>query len=519
MKAKHFDILALIVILSFGFYLLSYAWLPHFWDEAWVYAPAIKVMAKDTPSIFPFSIPLDLSRGHPLGYHFLGSIWLKVFGVSNFSSHFYAISISLLCCLSVYYFLKLLIGVEAGFFGVLLLISQPLFFAQSFMLYPEMLLSLGLVLAMLGYFKNKVVVFVIGLIISFLSKETGLVFILAFLILDLLKVITKNGTISLLYKYVIPLAFFILYFIAVFLHYGWVFYPEHTDLISLGASDLRFQLRLVFRFLFENQNRGFWVYPIFFLSTLYFFRRSLLSALFALFLLFSFYKVFIWKWVVPIPLFWLIVVGFLFTLLYFWYRCRGQNIDDNKLNLPDFYLFTLILVSGYLLFSSINFFTPRYLLSMLIPLSSICVILIWSNKLLDIRLKYILSVLILIPGITSLIGTRNSGEINLGLFDDLSVQSRMVDWMVNYNPKGGIVCTNFITQSYFKIEEAGYVDKAFNDFIFSDICDEGCDGDYFIYTKTASFCDDGSDFNMNELQVIYTDTVNNSFATVYKKTR
>jgi hypothetical protein len=64
-----------------------------FWDEAWGYAPALKSMAQAGPSLLPGSISTDLSRGHPLLFHFLGGVWIKIFGETNLSLHAYAFSL------------------------------------------------------------------------------------------------------------------------------------------------------------------------------------------------------------------------------------------------------------------------------------------------------------------------------------------------------------------------------------------------------------------------------------------
>ena len=65
----------------------AYLSLPYYWDEAWVYAPAIHKMHASGPSLLPDNISTSLSRGHPLMFHFLGSLWLSVFGPSRESSH------------------------------------------------------------------------------------------------------------------------------------------------------------------------------------------------------------------------------------------------------------------------------------------------------------------------------------------------------------------------------------------------------------------------------------------------
>ena len=54
-----------------GFIILKWdaLFLPYFWDEAWVYMPAIRTMAEKGPSILPGSIEADLYTGHPLFFY------------------------------------------------------------------------------------------------------------------------------------------------------------------------------------------------------------------------------------------------------------------------------------------------------------------------------------------------------------------------------------------------------------------------------------------------------------------
>ena len=41
------------------------------WDEIWVYAPALTEMAEIGPTLLPGVLDAELSRGHPLLFHFL----------------------------------------------------------------------------------------------------------------------------------------------------------------------------------------------------------------------------------------------------------------------------------------------------------------------------------------------------------------------------------------------------------------------------------------------------------------
>ncbi len=474
-------------------------------------------MAEKTPSIFPHHLPIDLSRGHPLGYHFIGSIWVKVFGTSNIAMHGFAIVLSSVALLLLFLLVSSVSKPEAGFFAVLLMMSQPLFVAQAFMVYPEMLLFIGLLISVYGYFKQQSLIFAIGLVISFLAKETGLVVFLAFVVFDLLKLVLGKESVQGLLKYIPPTFLIVGYLGVVYYNFGWFFYPGHTELMSLELSDIRFNLRNVFRVLIEEQNRSYWIYSFLGLGILAYDRLKWIYRIVLCAVFFSAYKVFVWKWVVPEALYWIIMLFTLMIPLFLWFRHRKPKDSIPRFHFADLALFIWILIPGFLLFSAMNFFTPRYLLVMLVPLILAGVLFVWSSSLFRPWMKVSLSILLLLPGFISMISTRNSGEVNLGLFDDLKVQQRMVHWFMSTQSQDASVCANFITQTYLKVKEAGYVETVPEELDFTDNCDDSCEGDYLMLTKTSSDCRATAKKGVMGFELIYTDTLVNSYASVYRR--
>src|SRR4051812_16040636 len=105
LKSSRFDvfrILLIVGVVGFILFKIPHLYLPFYWDEAWVYAPAIKIMSQQGLSMLPGAIPVEYSRGHPLFFHFLGSGWIKLFGDNNFSVHCFALLISTLLILATY---------------------------------------------------------------------------------------------------------------------------------------------------------------------------------------------------------------------------------------------------------------------------------------------------------------------------------------------------------------------------------------------------------------------------------
>jgi hypothetical protein len=112
--------------------------LPYFWDEAWVYMPAIRTMAEQGPSIMPGSIDADLYTGHPLLFYFMASSWIKLWGYSNFVAHSLPVLISITLLISMYFInLQWSKSANQALLASMLLAIQPNFLTQSSFLLIE----------------------------------------------------------------------------------------------------------------------------------------------------------------------------------------------------------------------------------------------------------------------------------------------------------------------------------------------------------------------------------------------
>ncbi|MFA4853543.1 MAG: hypothetical protein WC599_13585, partial [Bacteroidales bacterium] len=109
-----YSILLIILVIAFIIIKIPYLSLPYYWDEAWVYGPALRIMESHKLSLLPDALPVYYSRGHPLFFHFMGALWLRIFGTSLVASHIYALFISIALLISVYIFCKQLFSKEVG---------------------------------------------------------------------------------------------------------------------------------------------------------------------------------------------------------------------------------------------------------------------------------------------------------------------------------------------------------------------------------------------------------------------
>ena len=71
-------ITVILAIIAFIIYKMPHLSLPYYWDEAWVYGPAVRLMEQTGLSLLPDALPVYYSRGHPLLFHFLGASWIKI---------------------------------------------------------------------------------------------------------------------------------------------------------------------------------------------------------------------------------------------------------------------------------------------------------------------------------------------------------------------------------------------------------------------------------------------------------
>src|SRR5579863_8345635 len=94
----------ILLILVLVFIIIKFCTLntPFFWDEGWVYGPAIREMAKNGISLMPDALSDTYSRGHPLLFFVAGAIWVKLFGSTLFTMHLYALTIAICFIFTLY---------------------------------------------------------------------------------------------------------------------------------------------------------------------------------------------------------------------------------------------------------------------------------------------------------------------------------------------------------------------------------------------------------------------------------
>jgi len=243
--ARFWRLAALGAVAVFAVLKLPYLALPSFWDDAWVYAPAIRALHETGPTLLPGTITDDLTRGHPLLFHFLGSIWLSVFGPSNLALHAYALAVGVALLAVTARVASQLYGPCVGFWAVLLLGAHSMIFVQSALALPELMLALWALLAVSAFANQKWWWAVFWATLMLYTKESGVVVLVGLVVTTVghgwlaRKPVREWGR-TLLHALAVAgvsIALVAIHFIVQKNRLGYVFFPEHLGYLvdDLGA--------------------------------------------------------------------------------------------------------------------------------------------------------------------------------------------------------------------------------------------------------------------------------------------
>lgn len=389
---------------------LPYMQLPYYWDEAWVYAPAIQEMAAAGPSLAPDAIPAELTRGHPLLFHFLGSVWVTVFGATKFSLHAYALSISLLLLFSVYRILSRRFSAVAGLLGVMLLGVQPLFFAQSVLVLPEVLLSLLLLLSLDAYVRQKWWQYAVFASAAVLTKETAVALFAAVSLHCFFVFIKQRRDVKqhllVLLKINSPVLVFTGFLFWQKAVRGWMFFSYHLELMHLNFFFIKHQFLQYLHFIFIYQGRNIFIAVLVIAATLAYSRQFSLQP----------------------------VQKKLFAV---------------------FGIFTLV----FLLLSVINFYSGRYVLVLVMLLCMAVAALIT-----EIRMgKWLLMLCLLVlpfPSLFNLISHPGKDDSERGYADAVEVTQQASNWLTSPEHRTQALFAPFLIKNAVTDPRQGYVNAA-----------------------------------------------------------
>ncbi len=386
--------------------------LPYFWDEAWPYATGIHLMYDKGLSLLPGAIPFDISRGHPLLFHFLSALWMQLFGNTIFISHCFPLLLSCCFILTVYFFGKKYFSDKTGFFSALLISVQPLFLAQSSMLLPEIMLGMLSLLTLHFYLSAKKLFFIVSSIFLLLTKESGIVLLASILVKEFFDYIshTPKPSFRVLFNKVIlivvPVFFSFSFFILQKIKTGNFFLPLYTSHENFILNNILNKLSGYSAFLFIYQGRNA-------LSTI-------------------------------------LIVSLIFLLIR---RKKNKPVNPEKKVI----YFLLIFIVVFLFFSASNFYSPRYLLSILPPF--VLLVVHFYFKAFG-NIKWML-----VPGLALLIGVggyfcihkKAINDQSLTYVDAIQVSRDAVKFCEEKNLFEKNILADFLMRTYLTNRYCGYL--------------------------------------------------------------
>lgn len=413
-------ILLLWLLLRIGFLNIAF-----YWDEAWVYAPALRIMAETGPSILPDAIPEFYSRGHPLLFHFLGGIWLRIFGETYSSFHAFALTISTVFLITVYVTVKKWSNAYIALGTVSLLGFSKLFFAEAGNVLPEVLVALFGILSIRFFLEKKYIYYFLFGGLMMWTKESGIVLpaslMLAFFIekiffkksFALKEDVIKAGVIC------SPLIFFILFLGIQFVYKGWFLFPEHTGMIEFNVTTLLDKLKGILLYLTAEDKRN-WITAFLALSILagqnFNEKVTIQLVTFVVGILALIIYDQNTKFLGLIGLIMLILSGIKMFRQYF----KAELVSEKELFVTLFsFLFT------YIVFSILNFFTVRYLITIL-PIFFFLVSFVFYHSLKNYTFGYQIAITLLLIILIPLNFNRNELFSMSSQVDYINIQHKMV---------------------------------------------------------------------------------------------
>lgn len=256
-----YRVLLIVVAVLFVVFKLEHISLPYFWDELGVYAPgALAMIDNHSIGLQPKDLEPLYSRGHPLFFVFSQAVWMKVFGQSIISAHSFSILLGIITLFITYFIGKNLWNERVGFFSTLVLAAQPIFFAMSGVVLPEMMLTIFMVLSVAAAIKKSWIWFALWATLAMMTKEFAIILPpLAFLIIGIDALLQKSlwsrKTFVQLFWASVPLIVFGLFLIIQKKQNGWYFFPLHLQLMEEG--NLLSKFWWIFKDMFFRQGRWF----------------------------------------------------------------------------------------------------------------------------------------------------------------------------------------------------------------------------------------------------------------------
>ena len=452
----------LLVLIVFIACKIPHLYYPYYWDESWPYGTAIQEMYRHGISLMPNAIDAEISRGHPLFFHSIAAIWMHIFGSSHFAMHSFALFISVLFLIAIYEVGLRLFNQRVAVTSILIVATQVVFFVQSSFVLFEMLVAFLAFLSIYFYVKDKYVLTILCLTALFYTKESGL--IVGFVIgLDAVvglfnKQIATKTRLWRIVSIAIPCALIGIYFIIQKHVRGWYIFPLYNELIEHSWQSFWYKFRMsCIRGAFYENLKFYYFIVLMALSIIAAVKNKSLK-----YLAFLIPAIIIYYFVddmragriLPsIPFF----ILFVLSVFYFLYVFSNSKFYV-KTEQRRFIVLTGLFILCFLCFSTMNFFTYRYLIVAIIPLLFLTAV--FYDMLITHSFKalyYLLLAIILLIGFFSFKFNDGYGDADLGAFDAMDMQQNIAGYMSSNNYYNNCIGGGlFLTNQSLVNADAGY---------------------------------------------------------------
>ena len=333
---------------------------------------------------------------------------MNIAGNSIEAARLFPLGISLVLLHCFYSFAKKHFGYYTALFSLIAFLIQSVFLVQSSFFLPEILLALFTVLSVDAFLEKKYPYTVLWLTLALYTKESGLVIwavLFAWRLLEIVAEKEKNTKfiikkISLL---ALPLVLVMVFFALQKIIVGWFFFPEHISFFNVNELFIRLNGYASYLFIYMGRN--------------------------------------------------LLTFSGMIALIILIYK-KDKNVLENRQK-----IFLLVFfVMAYLVFSSLNFYSPRYMLSVL-PFT----LLIWVHVLIQFAqriprvISAILVCIILGNNMYFTLYNRDSSDHSLGFRDMISVQSDLIAYCEDIQIYDQEIQTGFLMAHYLTNPQLGYL--------------------------------------------------------------
>lgn len=384
--------------------------LPHYWDEAFPYSYAIGYMSEHSPGLLTTAAPTEFTRGHPLLYAFLQASWNTLVGEQLWLQRLLPLLISAACLWLVFLIGRLVYNSQVAAGAVVLLTCQSTFLAQATFQLPEMLMSFWLLCSLYFLLTGRMWLFSLAATAMLLTKEPAMVLLFIVFVFQWLTKL-HGATWSARFKvagfYAFPVLLAGSFYVHQYLIQGWFLFPEHTGLMQFNLGAFLDQFSRYFSHL-----------------TIYDGRNALLFT------------------------------ALIFTTIYFWRQRKNLRTGDYARNSMLFGF----LILGFLVFSSINFYSNRYILC-LFPLFALLV----SSALFFTHSSRWLhaTVVVALASVSLWFSThpRNTNDHSLGYADAVTCQQQAIDYCTKRGWQHESIHTGFLMHKYLTSHYPRYLQQ------------------------------------------------------------